>query len=260
MSWVITGSQKINWDPSLISTALWLDAADSSTITQSSNLITQWNDKSGNARNATATGGARPAYTANALNSKAVVTFDGSDYLQLTHQWANTAFSLFVVASRTYTVAYPGLLAEQNGTASGYLSLGFNIATGPGNSQIAIHRIGLATAASDLVSGNNTPRIIGYTSNGISSGNVIVTPYMDATAGGANLTLSSLSTNTSSIIGAAKTGTADFFTGYLAEMVLLSSNVATNVRQQIEGYLAHKWGLTANLPADHPYKTAVPVP
>jgi hypothetical protein len=248
------------WDPSLISTALWLDAADSSTITQSSNLITQWNDKSGNARNATVTGGGRPVYTANALNSKAVVTFDGSDYLELTHQWANAAFSMFVVASRTHTATYPGFLAEQNGAANGHLSLGLNIAPGAGNSEIAIHRTGLATSASNLVSGNNTPRIIGYTSNGISSGSVTVTPYMDATAGSANLTLSSLSTNSSSIIGASKAGTADFFTGYIAEMVLLPSNVATNVRQQIEGYLAHKWGLTANLPSTHPYKTNAPAP
>jgi len=29
-------------------------------------------------------------------------------------------------------------------------------------------------------------------------------------------------------------------------------------RQKLEGYLAHKWGLQANLPADHPYKAAAP--
>ena len=28
--------------------------------------------------------------------------------------------------------------------------------------------------------------------------------------------------------------------------------------EKIEGYLAHKWGLTANLPADHPYKINAP--
>ena len=29
-------------------------------------------------------------------------------------------------------------------------------------------------------------------------------------------------------------------------------------RQQLEGYLAWKWGLEANLPVDHPYKNAAP--
>ena len=34
--------------------------------------------------------------------------------------------------------------------------------------------------------------------------------------------------------------------------------MSDNDRQKIEGYLAHKWGLAASLPADHPYKDAAP--
>lgn len=32
----------------------------------------------------------------------------------------------------------------------------------------------------------------------------------------------------------------------------------TNIREQIEGYLAHKWSLTGGLPSTHPYKSADP--
>jgi hypothetical protein len=28
--------------------------------------------------------------------------------------------------------------------------------------------------------------------------------------------------------------------------------------EKAEGYLAHKWGLTANLPSDHPFKNVSP--
>lgn len=28
--------------------------------------------------------------------------------------------------------------------------------------------------------------------------------------------------------------------------------------QKAEGYLAHKWGLTGNLPSDHPFKNVSP--
>ncbi len=28
--------------------------------------------------------------------------------------------------------------------------------------------------------------------------------------------------------------------------------------QKAEGYLAHKWGLTSNLPVSHPYKSSAP--
>jgi hypothetical protein len=43
-----------------------------------------------------------------------------------------------------------------------------------------------------------------------------------------------------------------------AEIVITNSNISTADRQKLEGYLAHKWGLTAGLPNDHPYKTAAP--
>jgi hypothetical protein len=33
------------WNPSMISTALWLDAADASTVTTVSGAVSQWNDK-----------------------------------------------------------------------------------------------------------------------------------------------------------------------------------------------------------------------
>ncbi|MFM6254192.1 MAG: hypothetical protein ACKPEQ_34470, partial [Dolichospermum sp.] len=64
--------------PAQISTDLWLDAADSSTITLNGSTVSQWNDKSGNGRNAIqATATNQPAYTANGLNGKPVLTFDG---------------------------------------------------------------------------------------------------------------------------------------------------------------------------------------
>jgi hypothetical protein len=75
------------WNPSMISTALWLDAADANTITVSSGLVSQINDKSGSARNFTAGSTARPTLTSNGLNSRPVLTYDGSQYLTS----ANTA-------------------------------------------------------------------------------------------------------------------------------------------------------------------------
>jgi hypothetical protein len=41
------------WNPSMISTALWLDAADASTIYESGGAVSQWDDKSGGATNFT---------------------------------------------------------------------------------------------------------------------------------------------------------------------------------------------------------------
>jgi hypothetical protein len=46
--------------------------------------------------------------------------------------------------------------------------------------------------------------------------------------------------------------------GAFGELVV-TEDCTTVTRQLIEGYLAHKWGLTANLPVDHPYKTKIPI-
>jgi hypothetical protein len=48
------------------------------------------------------------------------------------------------------------------------------------------------------------------------------------------------------------------FQGHIGEMVAVVGTSTTG-RQLIEGYLAWKWGLEANLPADHPYKSSAPL-
>jgi hypothetical protein len=53
-------------------------------------------------------------------------------------------------------------------------------------------------------------------------------------------------------------GEIGWMQGRIAEIVLVGSAVDVSTRQKIEGYLAHKWGLTSNLPSDHPYKTNPP--
>jgi hypothetical protein len=40
--------------------------------------------------------------------------------------------------------------------------------------------------------------------------------------------------------------------------IILTTDIPFPTLQIIEGYLAHKWGLTGNLPGGHPYKTVAP--
>jgi hypothetical protein len=60
-------------------------------------------------------------------------------------------------------------------------------------------------------------------------------------------------------IGAAGNNSSPM-TGYISEVIISASIVSLSTRQKLEGYLAWKWGLTANLPAGHPYKTVGPTP
>jgi hypothetical protein len=40
--------------------------------------------------------------------------------------------------------------------------------------------------------------------------------------------------------------------------VIFVEDVSQSNSDKIEGYLAHKWGLTTDLPSNHPYKTTAP--
>ena len=61
---------KLSSGPDLL---LWLDADDNSTITHTSNAVSQWNDKSGNGYDANASG-AEPTTGSATINSKNVLT------------------------------------------------------------------------------------------------------------------------------------------------------------------------------------------
>ena len=48
------------------------------------------------------------------------------------------------------------------------------------------------------------------------------------------------------------------FGGKMREIISFDEYLSAASRLEIEGYLAHKWGLTAELPSDHPYKNDAP--
>jgi hypothetical protein len=73
---------KLPWTPTELTTALWFDAADQSTITESGGSVSQWNDKSGNARHISqATAGLQPAYQSNIQNGLPAVYESGTTWL-----------------------------------------------------------------------------------------------------------------------------------------------------------------------------------
>ena len=77
-------------------------------------------------------------------------------------------------------------------------------------------------------------------------------------------TVGSLNTGNFSLSNGIYLGTnyqanADFLGGELAEFIIIDATLSSSEQQSIEGYLAHKWGLTGNLPATHPYKSSKPM-
>ena len=62
------------WNPTTIPTELWLDAAEASTVTETSGQVSRWGDRSGNGRDATqGTAANQPDYVAGGQNGLNVV-------------------------------------------------------------------------------------------------------------------------------------------------------------------------------------------
>jgi hypothetical protein len=238
----------------MIQTALWLDAADAPTVTTVSGAVSQWNDKSGNARHATqATAGNRPAYASATVNGKNTLTFDGSsDSLSVVSGFTLSSFACFAVfepSAKSNSYIY---LIWSTNPAIPQLSLISRYAT-PGNYEF--YQTGTAR---QVISGSATGQNIAYYERSGST----VTPRFNGGSAITSATVDSADTTVSiHRIGALlESSFTEYYQGIFCELILIGSVPSAGTRQRIEGYLAHKWGLTANLPAGHPYKTIGPTP
>lgn len=84
------------FSPLAFAPVLWLDADDLSTITESSNIVSQWDDKSGLGRNfSQGTSGNRPTLETNIQNGRSAISFNGDKFL--THDAGSNAIKLFPV-------------------------------------------------------------------------------------------------------------------------------------------------------------------
>jgi hypothetical protein len=271
------------WNPSMITTALWLDAADASTITTVGGAVSQWNDKSGKGRNATQpTSGNRPTYQSSVQNSRNVIRFNAASSQFLTCSNTAGAFNylhsgqgLIISVVKVGTTADPNALYGVLGNAGAFNGLrrGFSLAWDDRTLVPTSNRI--STAAYDGL--NNNVYSVGQSDILLPQSFGIAGALIDAANGIADNRVALL-INGSTYTGNTSTATVstgdasfdfqfgDYGTGFaylqgdIGETIIVQGAVSTLNRQKLEGYLAHKWGLTANLPNDHPYKLVGPTP
>jgi hypothetical protein len=277
MSWTIT-PRFTQWTPALITTALWLDAADASTITQSSSLVSQWNDKSGNGRNATqSTSANRPTYSSTSFNGKPAISGDGINDVLLTAttpMYGQASFYMHCVLERLETGSgallgnrsYNGSIIRnfefafyENSSLYGINASSLLIANGTGQNGNSIRSTAVNSLANGFVGQAATQWNTGQTPtawiNGTSQALVGWTDPVATTAQVWDAIDPGLGIFNSSAAYSNSPAQCR-----IAEIIIINTSVSTLDRQKLEGYLAHKWGLTANLPANHPYKVNPPAP
>jgi len=237
------------WTPSNITTSLWLDAYDSSTIIHTSDAVSQWLDKSGNSNHATqGTGANQPTLVASGLNGKSVLSFDGTaDHLISSNFVLQNAHSIYAVA-KSNTNGYRRILNIEK-----YYYLG----NGNGNNDFATFYGSGAWNSADT----NTPAksveahsILVAVSDGTNA-----IPYHNGTAQNSLLSNMGGPAPAGITIGKHSSKSEHYWDGHIAEIIIFNENHSNTEREKVEGYLAHKWGLQSNLPSDHPYKNYAPI-
>jgi len=244
------------WTPAQISTSLWLDAADASTITLNSTTVSQWNDKSGNDRNVLqANASLQPLYTLGGLNGLNIVNFDGADDvlngIAMLNFFNNVSYSAFVVG-RARTIVTDDVNGYANegfyGDAGGFVAMYLRSSNLIG----AYNWDGANKVATNAYTPNTV--VIGYSE--LSGGSIRIR----TNGGSETITASSATVTLAGTLQLGRNYNSNTYCldGEIAEVIFTNAALSTTNRQLIEGYLAWKWGLSANLPVDHPYKSTAP--
>ena len=213
--------------------SLWLDAADNTSITLSGANVTQWNDKSGNGRNAV-------------VSSNAFATLSGTPQGLL---FTNSFYTTTLSADPSVETGFAVYNMTSNGMLVGAYNAGRQIAfqsltlVGPLKAQVAWGP--LATSAGNVRQMVTTFVSSTATSSAVNGGTAV-------TGGGLTFTSGNVTT-----LGR-EVGTSFQYSGLIHEVILFNANLTTSQRRLVEGYLANKWGLTASLPAGNPYKSFKP--
>ena len=218
------------------SLALWLDAFDSNTITESSDAVSQWDDKSGQAANATqGTGSDQPTTNADAINSKNVIDFDGTDHFMNLDSDVTLAadFSVFIVLNTDATVNTRMAIGDNvSGTKIGIVN--------PNKLFVRVVDACSSDATQTFASGNSILYITRDTSNKVDqafNGASLNRLFSNAAQSG---------TTTYGRIGLDQSGF--HWDGDIAEVIIYNRALTSTERSDIERYLATKWGISISAP------------
>ena len=252
---------------------LWMDAADSSTVTLSSTKVSKWTDKSTNKYTMNQSNTTKqPTYTNNSLNGFSTLSFasGSSQYL-----YGDASANKFSVGTKCYSIFAVCKTLSTSGsvfTKSLY---------GPGGGRISLGReagnyLCFVTHSNDLglytnyPDSNNNYRILEMVINRVSGNDTL---YENTTAKVSSLPYTSdtgtnLTNSLEMLIGAyGYTGTPGltpvggyYLSGDIAEIVCFANpyDMTIATRLWVEGYLAWKWGLQTLLPSAHPYYSGRP--
>jgi hypothetical protein len=230
--------------------ALWLDATDpngNGTVPVVNSAVTTWIDKSTAGANATSVG-TTPTYA-----SDRGILFSAGAY-NTAYSASLTNESLFVVFNYTRTSGTSSLVG-QTGNGARLLSIGAGASTGRLESSVY-------NVANGSVSPTTTIPINTIGLGELVTSNSSMSIFYNGTSVGTPTSVTFTSGRTSVIGGASNAGainTLQYHVGTIYEVLGYTRVLSAYERQQVEGYLAWKWGLQQALPAPFARTIASPL-
>jgi hypothetical protein len=273
--------QRRLWTPGLLRPALWLDAADLSTISISTG-VSQWRDKGPNARHfEQGTGGNQPTLTPNGLNGLPVLSFNGSQWLTSAGAASIWNFLHNSNGSSVFAVWKAGNVADPNAI---YSLLGNNAGVSANTGYYIIYDDRASASRNDVIISQISRGVGGAaavnnaTASGVHPVNtpILISKIADPNNGTAvnrsflwvNRTLTQANADTNAPVATnasfalqvgASGNNAISHVGFISEIVILASIASQFVQQQVFGHFAWKWGLRHLLIAGHPFANRPPL-
>lgn len=254
------------WTPADISTSLWLDTSDPSSRIILDGAFRQLSDKSGGGNNFNqVTVDRRPILLSGGLNGLDVAELDGvndgfegaNDAVSVGRNIAELSIAILVrpdITNQDRRV-WNSTTGDNNDNAR--LLIGFNTS---GNWRVGGRRLDHGSYVENAtVPASPGQWVIFVACFDYAGATLTIRLNGEAASSGAFYTPGTTSDTNSrrASYGSGLGGNLFHMSGQLAEMVAAPS--LENV-EEVEGYIAHKWGLADLLPAGHPYKESPPPP
>jgi len=211
---------------------LWLDATDSTTITETDGAVSQWNDKSGLDNHVVqATGASQPNSKVSTINGLASIKFDGVDDDLINTSFPNiNTYSIFIVGEYVGTTVQT-LLELSNGITS-FTGVVFDYLLG---TQSSVTTSDGVLVGVDLL---ETPKLRIYTAilDGADLKYYVNSVLQDTdSAGPIPATISDLTIG--SLMG------IDFLKGSIGEIAIYDRALSDTEKDYILDYLSEKWAI-----------------
>ncbi len=260
----ITTFNLINYPKQFSGLSLWLDANDSTTLFQDAagsisvtngSQVQLWKDKSTIINNASNGVQTNFIYNNTSLNNLPSVYFPGSGTgLALTGiklPTGTTDCTMFFIMNVISPVAVTSIFYA-NGTTPG---------NNYGMRQFKLNsaNIILGTSDSSMISmayaSIGKTIILGYiSSNYPTTTSSAIYGYINGSINGTNTTPAGVGSSVGWLGSGGTDGTLSPYIGYISEVIMYSNVLSDINRQQVEGYLAWKWGLQSSLQTTHPFR------